>query len=545
MSKRTSMLGPFLGAPLGALLLLSACGPSNPSDAAAEALAANDHNAARLHLAEVLREDPGNVEARHDLAVANLALGDGIAAQSVLERLAPEQLNASPAAGLMAHAMLLQRKFDDALSWAEKAGSGDAAGQWSKVATLLATGKEQEAFAAADAALEAHTKDARLLATRGEIALQQRKVDLAREYGMKAVKSDATSLQGLMLLGRLDVTRRDFESARDHFGKAASSHPYSTMPLISLAAVEADLGDTEAAKETLAKLKQLAPGHPMALFMDAKLAFIGGDLSGAQNIMNQAEGALRDVPAAQMLMAEIAYLRGNHETAISLLNKFVKANPGHIQASTVLAQSLVASGDDKQAWKVVQKPASRATASPQLLALASRLARTQGAPDPYAARMLTGQTPKDADEQLVAASRALRDKDFKAAKEIYAGLIPNGFANNAMVLNNAALAELEAGDQAKAISLARQAHTLTPEDPQVVHTLGWVLHRTKSNKSEALALLREAHQALPGNLEMRWHYANALAANGQRAQAKQMIAQVREFAAPDQRKHIDGLLAQL
>ena len=541
MKNRNSLLG----ASLGAFLLLSACGPTNPLDAAAEAIAANNHNAARLHLAEVLREEPGNVQARLDLAAANLALGDGIAAQTVLEKLPEAKLNASPAAGKMAHALLLQTKFDEALAWAETAGEADALGQWVKIATLLSTNREEEAFAVADAALNAHPEDAKLLATRGEIAVQQRKVDLGREFGMRALQADANSLEALMLLGRLDVARRDLNAAREHFSKAVEAHPLATQPLISLAAVEADLGDVEAAQETLASLKKLAPQHPMAHFMDAKLAFAKGDLTEAQNIMNGAEKMLRGVPAAQLLQAEIAHLRGNHETAVSLLNKFVNNNPSHVHAATVLGQSLVALGDDRGAWQVIEKPASRATASPQLLALASRLARTQGVDDPFAARMLTAETPKDADEQLVSASRAMRAKDFAAAREIYSGLIPNGFANNAMVLNNAALAELEGGDTAKAISLARQAHALTPEDPQVSHTLGWVLHRTKTNNTEALALLRNAYQTLPGNLEMRWHYANALAANGQKAQAKQMIAQVREFAAPEQRKHIDGLLAQL
>ena len=541
MTKRSKILG----ASLGAFLLLSACGPANPVDAAAEAMASNNHNAARLHLAEILRDDPGNVQARRDLADANLALGDGIAAQTVLEKLAPAQLNASPASGQMAHAMLLQGKYDEALAWSEKAGPKDALGQWAKIATLLTTGEEAQAFAAADSAVAAHPKDARLLATQGEIALQQRKVDLAREFGMKALKQDKTSLPALMLLGRLDVMRRDLEKARDHYATAVENHPLGIIPLMSLAAVQADLGEADDARETIANLKKLSPGHPMAMFMEAKLAFLDGDLSAAQNTMNQAEGALRNVPAAQLLLAEIAYLRGNHETAISLLNKFVASNPGHVQASTVLAQSLVARGDEAEAWAVVQKPASRATASPQLLALASRLARAQGAEDPYAARMLTAQTPKDADAQLVTASQAMREKDYKAAREIYAGLIPNGFANNAMVLNNAALAELEGGDKAKAISFARQAHSLTPDDPQVVNTLGWVLHRTKTNNAESLAMLRKAHQALPGNLEMRWHYAAALAASGQRGQAKQLVRQVRDFAAPEQRKHIDGLLAKL
>ena len=116
---------------------------------------------------------------------------------------------------------------------------------------------------------------------------------------------------------------------------------------------------------------------------------------------------------------------------------------------------------------------------------------------------------------------------------------------NAMVLNNGALMALRTGNKAEALSLARRAHALTPNDPAVVNTLGWVLLESGESKTEALRLLRSAMEQRPGNLEFRWHYAAALAANGRKAEARRMAQSVREFAGPEQREHIDALLARL
>ena len=49
----------------------------------------------------------------------------------------------------------------------------------------------------------------------------------------------------------------------------------------------------------------------------------------------------------------------------------------------------------------------------------------------------------------------------------------------------------------------------------------------------------------PGNLQIRWHYANALIANGRNAEARRIIQDMREFASADQREAMDALLARI
>ncbi|CAN0555582.1 unnamed protein product, partial [Ectocarpus sp. 12 AP-2014] len=121
----------------------------------------------------------------------------------------------------------------------------------------------------------------------------------------------------------------------------------------------------------------------------------------------------------------------------------------------------------------------------------------------------------------------------------------SGLNDNAIVMNNSALVQLKLGKKAQAVKFARAAVALTPDDPNVLDTLGWTLLKSSPDKVEALTLLRKASSRAPGNLEIRWHLANALAANGKAVEAKRVISSLKAFASSDQQAKIDKLLARL
>lgn len=529
------------------LLATSACGAldDDPMSLASAAMEANDHAAARILLAKLMAEQPDNAELRQQYVHALLGLGDGVGAQAVLEELPNGTLTTTPFAAQMAHAKLLQDRPEDALEWTLKAGASDPLARWAKTGALLALGRSGEATAEVESAVADHPDDARLLALCGEMALFERKVEAAKGFSARALELEPDNLAALMLAGKIATLRQDLATAEVHYAQASRTHPSIVGPLLALAAVQADAGKLDEAGTSLKRLREMAPTHPMGMFLDAKLAFVSGDLDRAHTIMQQAEANLRKVPAAQLLLGEIAHLRGNHEQSIAFLRPFVRDNPSHIHAAMVMAQAKLAVGEPAKALEAIEGPASLAMASPQVLALASKLSRQLGGADPYAARIGQQAAPDDLDQRLALADRAIDRGDWSKAREVYAGLRKDGVTRNVLVLNNAAWAALETGNGAEAMQLARQANALTPDDPNVIHTLGWALLQTGGSKAEALQLLRKAKDAVPGNLQYRWHYGAALAANGQTAEAKTIINGVREFADAGQREHIDALLAQL
>lgn len=539
------LFSPLIAAPL--LLSLSACGwiEQDPASAVETALESNDFASARVHLAKLVAESPQDSELRIRYADVLLNLGDAIGAQAALEQLPADMRGSGRPAAMMAHAMLAQDKAQDALTWASQADPDDSYTAWVTIGAKLAAGLEEEAFTFADAAVKRHADNARLLALRGEMALAKRNLEQAKRFADQALTAGAEDFAANTLAGKLALLREEFETAERFFTAAIAANPSTPGPYHSLGAVQADLGKFDEAEETLETAAQIAPEHPMGMFLSAKLAFVKGDLDQAHAIMQQAEANLRGVSAAQLLLGEIAHLRGNQEQAIAFLRPFLRDNPGHVHGATVMAQALVAIGDPGKAMDVIEGPAARATASPQILSLASRLAKQTGREDIYASRLGAKAPPAGFGERLARAGHAMNQRDWKAAREIYAGLRKDGMTHHALLLNNSALAELYSGNKAQAIELARQASALTPDDPQVKDTMGWVLLQGGGNKAEALRWIGEAKAAMPGNLEIRWHYAAALAANGRKDEARRIAASLREFGDVGQREHIDALLARL
>lgn len=528
----------------GLLLATAACalGGGDPLSNAEEAFAKRDYHAARIELAKALKEAPDDQRILYLNAKTLLALGDGVSARYAISKLSPDGEYAQEKPLLLAEAALAERKYDEALGLVAQAQ--DAEGVRLATLALIALDRPDEARDRLAAGLDAHPQAPRLLALRGAMALAERKVALAKDYSARALKADPQSLDALMLAGQLRVMRQDYDGAQGLYTRAAEANPSSLDALFALAAVQADRGERDEARKLLANVLTRAPGHPLAVLLQAKLDFADGDLDAARETLRQNERLLARLPEGHLLMGEVAHLDGLHQQAIAHMKEVLRAYPGHAQASLVLAQSYDATGDKREALGVIRPVADRATASQQSLALAARLAGEMGADNPYGAR--TG-VKRDGDyvRSLAAADRALANGDNEAAADEYAKLRARGGDGDPLVLNNAAVALDRLGRRGEALSLAQRAHAMTPDDPQVQDTLGWTMLRAGGSKPRALSLIRSASNAMPGNLQIRWHLANALAENGQRAEAKRIIRSIREFAAPQQQAEFDRLLARL
>jgi Flp pilus assembly protein TadD len=73
---------------------------------------------------------------------------------------------------------------------------------------------------------------------------------------------------------------------------------------------------------------------------------------------------------------------------------------------------------------------------------------------------------------------------------------------------------------AEAKALIEQAHRITPEDPAVLDSLGWVNYRM-GNLDEAERLLRQALERFPDQ-EVAAHLGEVLWANGKQREARQI-----------------------
>jgi len=114
--------------------------------------------------------------------------------------------------------------------------------------------------------------------------------------------------------------------------------------------------------------------------------------------------------------------------------------------------------------------------------------------------------------------------------------------DNIIAANNLAWNYFKAGDP-RAEEMARRAYANQPENCAVVDTLGWILVK-KGAFQDGIAMLRRAIEMNDDRLEVRYHLAAALVAEGGTEEARSVLQEILisevEFAS--RKQAIDLLL---
>lgn len=223
---------------------------------------------------------------------------------------------------------------------------------------------------------------------------------------------------------------------------------------------------------------------------------------------NAPESALReyalvgpgpDYLPAQLRQADILIANGRASEASRLLAEAREAQPDYaIQLYLIEAESYGNNGKDAQAEHVLEQAIKRYPDDINLLYTRAMLAEKRG-------------------------DLALLEKDLRTIIERE--------PENAMALNALGYTLADRTTRyAEAKSLIEKAHQLTPDDPAVLDSLGWVNYRL-GNLDEAERLLRQALERFPDH-EVAAHLGEVLWVNGKRREARQVWAKAIE-AQPD------------
>ncbi|QLC23114.1 tetratricopeptide repeat protein [Parasphingopyxis sp. CP4] len=523
-------------------VLLAGCGDTGPPLEQAEAAFAQGHYSdTRVHLANAIDATPNDPEVRILLGRAALAQGDGLLAETAIERaidLAPER--GHTLAAYLAHAHVLQGDPETALAILGEQ-SGDIYSLRIRAQALLQSDEADQAWTVIETGLASDGDDSDMLALAGQYRLATGNIAHAVIYGMRSLESDAPGVEAYLLNGRIASIRGDLDTALSHYESGLERYPEHLQLHIAAAAIYADRGDTDALNRSITQIETTQPGHPAAIFILARNAMDRGDLERVRELAPALERRTRNAPPIQLLLGEMEIQLGNNELGIRWLTDFRRFNPYHAKASFLLAHALLGSGEPQRAYAVISEAAGRANASPQAVALAARLARQIGSLDAdRLARRASAPSLAAVSRQLEAAQQAMVDNDWDAAANHYARLLDSGYEDHPTILNNAAMASLRAERPEQALRFAEQAHALLPDDPSIVDTLGWVRLETGGSRAAALSLLQRAAQLDPGNAQIRWHLAQALAVNGRRADARAVAASLLPIVSDEQRTQIEA-----
>ena len=312
------------------------------------------------------------------------------------------------------------------------------------------------------------------------------------------------------------VTTQRYADAITQIEMVTRQQPDLAAPWLTLGALQLELRQTQAAEQSLQHYVQLVQAQPAAA---------RGDDSDDGEDQGGASAPDQGLTQAWLLLAQAAEQRGDFATAEARLARV--DNPQRaLEVQTRRASLLARQGRVPQARELVRSTPERnpADARGKLLAEAQVLREVKLWSEAYAVLEAANQRfPNDADllyEQAMMAEKIGQLDAMEAQLRRVMALKPDhAHAYNALGYS---LADRNLRlNEAKA--LIERALQLTPGDPFVTDSLGWVEFRL-GNRDEALRLLRQAYKARP-DAEIGAHLGEVLWAMGQQDEARRIWAE--------------------
>lgn len=250
---------------------------------------------------------------------------------------------------------------------------------------------------------------------------------------------------------------------------------------------------------------------------------------------DEAEGYLQElverdsnVDAAHLNLGRLHEERGDPEAA---LREYALVGPGpdYLPAQLRQADILIANGRASEASRLLGEAREAQPDYAIQLYLIEAESYGNNAKEAQAEQVLAQAIKRYPDDLNLLYTRAMlaekRDDLGQMEKDLRA--IIQREPENAMALNALGYTLADRTTRyAEAKALIEKAHQLTPDDPAVLDSLGWVNYRM-GNLDEAERLLRQALARFPDH-EVAAHLGEVLWANGKRREARQVWAKAFE-----------------
>lgn len=475
---------------------------------AKRAYAEHQYRIAKLNLADALEDTPGDPEMLVLQARTLVALGDGIGAGAVLDKIPAKLASSDALLVLAAEAAILRNAPEIALEKLAKLSSAEA--HRLRALAAIQSGDFPGAISEFTKAVEIGG-NARAYADFARFKLMSGDAAGALDMVEKARRLAPDSLDALLVLGQLAARNGDLKTALEKFSRAAQLYPHSLAALTGKAAVLGDLGRLNEMTAIVREVAARAPNDRTVLYLRARDGVAGKDWSAVRSAVEGYRGqplAQRD--PIRLLHGEALSQLGQHEQAIAQIGPIARTEQGGWSARTLLAQAQLGAGDPTAALATMRPVADFPAASPGELALLVKAARAAKDPElpRYEARLRSPAAQALA-RAIADADKAMQRSNWAGASEAYGRVLSMTDGRNAMVLNNMAYAQVMLGNYDKANDFARRALEAAPDNPSVLDTAGWAEIKSGQDIEKGKRLLRQAAKKAPKNPVIRSHLAEA------------------------------------
>jgi len=321
---------------------------------------------------------------------------------------------------------------------------------------------------------------ARLLADRGRT---EQAIEILQE-GLRKFPDD-TRMR--LLMARLLVAEDNMAAAATQFAELVRQNPDDTELLLTLGLVNLENDDPKAAIEYLERADQASPGNTVARYhLGLAYQAIGDDQRAIQAWRSVGPG--NEFLTSRLQLAQTLARQERIEDLREIMAADRSVYPQHALPLYLLEIEALSAADLQLALQRITQALDEFAGNSDLL---------------YTRAMLR--------EQL--GDTAGFEEDLRAiiARE----------PDNAMALNALGYTLADRNERLdEALQLIERAHSLDPDDPAIIDSLGWV-HYRRGDLQRAEAFLRQAYRAMPDQ-EVAAHLGEVLWQQGRRREAIQI-----------------------
>lgn len=360
------------------------------------------------------------------------------------------------------------------------------------------------------------------------------------------------------LLGVAYLQKRRPTQARASFADAVKYNPGLGESRTALAQLYLAEGSVDLAIEQAQAAIQINPRNVQAAQITGSAYLKKGDFSKSRQVFEALAQALPKDPTGPYQLGLVSRAEKNDAKALAYFEEALKRRPGAIEPITQITMIKKAQGKPEEARKRVLREIDAAPPSALLhnllgylwaqdkryteaeeeyrkaIELDSSLSQTYlnlgliyqqtGKLDQAVKEFesVLAKNPKMLSAHMLLGILHEKQKDYDKAQANYETVLKLE-PRFPLAGNNLAWLMLERGGNLDvALSYAQTAREVTPDDPRVADTLGWIYYK-KNAFLLAVNLLKEAVEKLPTIADVHYHYGMALAKNNNAAEAKKAL----------------------
>lgn len=375
INSRTRIIAMLL-APVLMLGGITSCGKPQTSQAlvaeARQYQQKGDTPAAIIQLKNALQKNPDDAEARFLLGSIYNETGDSKSAEKELRRALGLGMSRSRVLPELGKALLVQGQFQQLLDETQPLSGEKGSPEILSLRgnAYLSLGKNQEAKAAFEQALDGQADFPAALIGLARYALTERNVETATRLSDQAVEKNPKSVEAWLFKADLLRALGKIEPAMAAYDQTLKLQPKNVMARLNKAFLEIGLGKLDAAKADVDAAREVAPNSLLVFYTQALLDFRQGKHAEAWDSLQQILRAAPEHMPSILLAGAVQYALGSMPQAEHYLKIYLDKDPRNPYARKVLLSALLRAHKTDSAFEVLRPALKNSQQDFELLRLA-------------------------------------------------------------------------------------------------------------------------------------------------------------------------------